>query len=47
MKKVLSVLGVGIMSVGILSACGSTGELSVKENDTNEREYFSNRREKE
>lgn len=36
MKKVLSVLGVGIMSVGILSACGSTGELSVKENDTNE-----------
>jgi hypothetical protein len=31
MKKLLAVLGVGVMSVGILAACGSTEELSIKE----------------
>src|SRR3954454_21184825 len=36
MKKLLSVLGVGVMSVGMLAACGSNEGLSVKENGATE-----------
>lgn len=36
MKKLLSVLSVGIISVGMLSACGSTEEVSVKKNGATE-----------
>lgn len=36
MRKLLSVLGVGIMSVGVLTACGSTEEVSIEENGATE-----------
>lgn len=36
MKKLLVLLGVGIISIGMLTACGNTGEKTIKENDSTE-----------